>query len=81
MKEARCAQNAAPALFSPYRALTIRAVLPALDPHSGPRIVRTFSVIGAVIYALSASPTLTPKLLRAAIFRAKQTVSCETMLA
>ena len=81
MKEARCARNAAPALFSPYRALTIMAVLPASGPNSGPRIVHTFSVSGAVIYALSTSPTLTSQLLRAAIVKAKRTVSHETTLA
>ena len=38
-------------------------------------------VVGAVIYALSTSPTLTSKALRAAIVRAKRSVSCETTLA
>ena len=81
MNEARCAQNAAPALFSPYRALTMMADLPALGPNSGPKIVHTFLVISAVIYALSTSPTLTSRSLRAAIVRARKTVSRETTLA
>ena len=61
MKEARCAQNAAPALFSPYRALTMMAVLPAMDSNYGPRIVHTFPVIGAKINVLSTSPNLTSR--------------------
>ncbi len=81
MKEARCAQHAEPALFTPYRALTIRAVLLALVPNSGPRIVHTFLVIRAVIYALSTSLNFTSRSLRDVIVRAKRTVSQETKLA
>ncbi len=35
------------AIFSPYRARTITAVLPVSFPNSGPSTVQTFSVIGA----------------------------------
>ena len=60
---------------------TIRAVFLASGPNSGPRIVHNVSLIGAVIYALSTSPALTSRSLRAAIVKAKHTVSRETMLA
>ena len=81
MKEARWALNAAPALFNPYKALTIMAFFPASCPNSGPRTVQTFSVIGAVMYAFKTSPTFTWRSFNAAYVNAIRTVSRDTTLA
>jgi hypothetical protein len=45
---ARKAQNAAPELFSPYRALIMINTDPASEPNSSPSIVHHFPLHGAV---------------------------------
>ena len=69
-------QHAAPLVFKPYNARTIKTGCPILScPNSGPAIVYTFSRAGAFKYALPISIDLISNSFNAAMRKAILTLS------
>ena len=81
MHLARWFSNAAPPDYRPYNALTVTAVFMASLPNSVLKLVHTYSITSACIYAFKMSTNLASRSWRVVIIKSILTVALDTKLA